>query len=120
MTSLTPQRLLVVSFLALTVSMLGMSAAAHAQGQAGTTLSVEKTATGFYERRIQYNWTITKDVTPTTVEMGLGGTEEITYKITTVRVPSVTETFGVRGEICVTNGGDRATEGLVILDVVQS
>jgi hypothetical protein len=39
MQSLTPQRFLVVSVLALTVALLGMSAAAHAQGQSGTTLS---------------------------------------------------------------------------------
>ncbi len=28
--------------------------------------------------------------------------------------------YGVRGEICVTNGGERATEGLAITDVVQA
>jgi hypothetical protein len=120
MQSLTPQRSLVVSVLALIVALLGMSAAAYAQGQAGTTLSVTKTATGFFERRIQYTWTLTKDVDPKSVEIGLGDTKEVRYEIQTFRVPSVTDTFGVRGEICVTNGGDRPTAGLTIFDVVQS
>ena len=93
MTSLTPQRYLVVSVLALIVSILGMSDAAHAQGQAGTTLSVTKTAEGFYERRIQYTWTLNKSVTPTTVEIGLGATQQVTYEITTSRVPSLTDTL---------------------------
>lgn len=52
-------------------------------GQAGTTLSAEKTAEGFAE---EFN-------------------EEIVY--------------GVHGEICVTNGGERATEGLAITDIIQ-
>lgn len=52
MQSLTPQRFIVVNVLVLTVFMLGMSDAARAQGQAGTTLTVTKTATGFFERRI--------------------------------------------------------------------
>ena len=120
MQSLIPQRYLVVSFLVLIVSILGMSDAARAQGQAGTTLSVTKTATGFYERRIQYTWTITKDVDPKSIAIGLGATGQVTYQITTSRTPSITDTFGVRGEICVTNGGDRPTEGLTIMDVVQS
>jgi hypothetical protein len=120
MTSLTPQRFLVVSVLALAISILGMSGAAHAQGQAGTTLSVTKTATGFYERRIQYRWILEKSVTPQIVEIGLGDTQEVTYEITTSRSPSVTNTFGVRGEICVTNGGAVPTEQLTIVDVVQS
>jgi hypothetical protein len=121
MTSLTPQRFLVVSVLALTVSILGMSAAARAQGQAGTTLTVTKTATGFHERRITYTWTLDKSVTPTMVELGRGATQQFTYEINTLRVPSLpTDTLGVSGEICVTNGGAVATEQLTIVDVVQS
>jgi hypothetical protein len=41
MTSLIPQRCRLVRYLALTVALLGMSAAAHAQGQSGTTLSAD-------------------------------------------------------------------------------
>jgi ferredoxin len=98
-----------------------MSAAAHAQGQSGTTLSAEKTATGFYERRIQYTWTLNKSVAPApTVEIGSGVTQQFIYAIDTFRIPSQTDTFGVRGVICVTNGGAVATAELTIVDVVQS
>ena len=128
MQSLTRQRYLIVSVLILAVALLGISAAVHAQGvptlqdgQAGTTLTVTKTAAGFYERRITYIWTIDKSVTPTTLEIGRNATQQFTYEIHTSRTPSLpTDTFGVRGEICVTNGGAVATEQLTIVDVVQS
>jgi hypothetical protein len=121
MTSLTPQYCRWIGFLALTVALLGMSAAAHAQGQAGTTLTVTKTATGFFERRIQYTWTLKKSVTPQLgQELAVGATQQVTYTIDTTRVPHQLDIFGVRGEICVTNGGSRPTEGLTIVDAVQS
>jgi hypothetical protein len=121
MTSLTPQRCLVVSVLVLIVALLGISAAAYAQGQAGTTLTVTKTATGFYERRIQYTWTLKKSVTPQVGgELAVGATQQVTYTIETTRVPHQLDIFGVRGDICVTNGGTRPTEGLTIMDAVQS
>ena len=120
MTSLTPQYRRLIGFLALTVAMLGMSVTAHAQGQAGTTLTVAKTAEGFFERRLQYKWVLQKSVTPKLENLGVGATGQITYEIQTTRIPTQTDLFGVRGEICVTNGGDRPTEELSIVDVVQS
>src|SRR5689334_19278020 len=35
---------------------------AKANSNAGTTLSATKTATGFYESRVDYNWTLSKHV----------------------------------------------------------
>ena len=99
MTSLTPQRCLVVSVLALTVSILGMSAAARAQGQSGTTLSVAKTATGFYERRIPYTWTLNKSVTPPTRRdrFGRDPTGHLFDKRNSTLSPPI-DIFGVRGD----------------------
>lgn len=34
---------------------------------AGTGIDASKTATGFWERRITYDWTLDKSVTPTSV-----------------------------------------------------
>lgn len=90
-------------------------------GQAGTTLTVTKTAEGFYERRLQYTWILQKSVTPKLIEnLGVGATQPLTYELQATRVPTQTDLFGVRGEICVTNGGAVPTEELTILDVVQS
>ena len=59
-----------------------MSDAARAQGQAGTTLTVTKTATGFYERRIQYTSNLKKSVTPQVgEELAVGATQQVTYTI---------------------------------------
>lgn len=86
MTSLTPQRCRLISYLALIVALLGMSAAAHAQGQAGTTLTVTKTATGFYERRIQYAWVLQKTVDLHTVDnLAVGATQPLSYTLQATR-----------------------------------
>ncbi|MFQ3663365.1 MAG: hypothetical protein SNJ69_13335, partial [Chloroflexaceae bacterium] len=88
-----------------------------AQGQAGTTLSAYKTAAGFWGH-IVYDSTLTKSVTPTEIASGGSGTVE--YMLTATRATvSQTDVYGVRGQICVTNGGDRPTENLTIVDVVQ-
>jgi hypothetical protein len=106
MTSLTPQRCRLVSCLALTVAMLGMSAAARAQGQSGTTLGAQPPlANGFFERRITYAWTLHKSATPLTVEIAPDATQEVTYTISATRTPSpASDTAGVRGAVCVTAG----------------
>jgi len=89
-------------------------------GQAGTSLSANVTATGFYENIITYNWTIDKRVDPT--ELVLNETESgvVTYNITVTRteVSNITQ-YGVRGIVNVTNGGEVATENLKIVVRVQ-
>lgn len=90
------------------------------QGQAGTTLSAEKTATGFWEKTITYDWTISKTVTPTSIEICSGQTGTVTYTINVTRTKvGETDVYGVRGTITVYNGGDRHTENLKIVDQVE-
>jgi len=93
---------------------------AQANSQAGTTLSATKTATGFWEYVREYDWSLTKAVSPAEVEVWPGASASLEYTLTATRtLVAEREQVGVRGEICVTNGGDRATEGLAIVDVVQ-
>ncbi len=86
------------------------------QGQSGTTLSATKTATGYWER--EFEWTIDKSVTPATWNLFTGdsGTSQYTIEVTK---SAPVDTYGVRGEICVTNGGDVATENLKLVDQVE-
>lgn len=115
------KNILLIVGLLIVLSLLGAAALPlAAQGQSGTTLSASKTATGFWERRIDYDWTISKSVNPTSVEVKPGETGWVTYSIVVTRtVASDVETIGVRGEICVTNGGDVTTENLKLVDQVE-
>lgn len=85
-----------------------------------TNLTVEKTATGFWNKCLEYDWTIEKTVEPTEIEIIKGMTVPVTYTITVNRTKvSENDVFGVSGEIKVTNGGEDPTENLKIVDQVQ-
>ena len=114
---------------------LGTDLARNAKGGrngAGTTLTAMKTASGFNETRTEYDWTLEKELVsimdehmlpePSTTETTLAPRtiKWLDYRITATRgEPVVTSGSGVRGEVCVTNAGERPTEGLAIRDVVQ-
>lgn len=103
----------------LLIFVLGVMALASAtttlaQGQAGTTLSAYKSADGFWERRI--TWTIDKSAAPAELNLSCGDSADVTYTIAVAK--TVHEVAGVRGQICVTNGGDRPTENLKLFDRV--
>jgi hypothetical protein len=94
----------------------------------GTTLSVTKSAVGFWECRIVYDWEVEKDIDdPETdeeiercISIDRGESFVFEFEIETDRfVAEECEVFGVRGSICVENCGDEATDGLRIEDVVQ-
>ncbi|NSW75855.1 MAG: hypothetical protein HPY68_03610 [Candidatus Atribacteria bacterium] len=92
----------------------GTGSAVTKEGQAGTTLSASKTATGFWEKVITYDWTIKKEAALS------GDGKSIIYTLTAERTKkSETEKIGVRGQITVTNGGERDTQGLSITDIVK-
>jgi hypothetical protein len=90
------------------------------EGQSGTTLTASKTAEGFHRVHNTYDWSLTKTAGATEITMGRGDNASVHYTLDAVRtLVSTTTTYGASGEVCVTNGGDVATEGLAILDVVQ-
>jgi hypothetical protein len=108
--SLTTLLVLVLMFAA-----FGAVSPAAAQGQAGTTLSAFKTATAHWTRT--FHWTIDKSVTPATLNMFTGDSGTSQYTITVTK-DNGTDAAWVDGQICVTNGGDVATENLQIIDNV--
>lgn len=88
-------------------------------GQAGTTLSASKIADGFWEQIWEYDWSVQKSVDPDAYEfLALGEKVTATYTIDATKSGPTrqSDAYGAEGEICVTNGGDRATEGLQIAD----
>jgi hypothetical protein len=91
-----------------------------AGGKAGTTLSATKTAKGFLERRKVYDWTLEKKAYPDKLTLKEGEHATVDYTLTATRtLVSDTTVAGVRGKICVTNGGSRTTEGLKLVDQVE-
>jgi hypothetical protein len=93
-----------------------------------TTLSADKTAIPFHKQVFEYDWTMDKTVDLPLVNgvpgvtIAGGDTADITYIVDFERLEPpilIEEEYGVSGSICVTNGGDWATEGLAITDVVQ-
>jgi len=88
---------------------------------AGTTLvDANKTATGYFDRVIKYDWSVTKSADPTSVTINPGETKQITYKIDVTRNQTGQEDVqGVRGAISVKNGGAVATTDLAITDLVK-
>jgi hypothetical protein len=95
--------------------MLNKPILAGADGQSGTTLSADKTASGYTERII--TWSINKSVSPSSWDLfqGDSGTSQYTVSVT----KNVVTKKVVSGQICVTNGGSFATENLKIVDEVQ-
>ncbi len=106
------------------LTMLAQPIVANAEGQNGTTLSATKTATGFWEQRIDYDWTVNKTASPDAVIFAKGDTDpatvEYTIALTKTAKELVVNAYGASGEICVTNGGAVATENLQIVDNLQS
>jgi hypothetical protein len=86
------------------------------QGQAGTTLSADKTATGTWNRT--FSWTIDKSVTPETLNLFRGDTGSSQYTVAVTKDSGVDEAY-IKGQICVTNGGAQATENLQIVDELR-
>jgi len=93
----------------------------HSAGnKSGTALTAENTATGFFERLIVYDWNLEKTVSPTSVENKPNEYDSVTYTLAATRMKvSDSNQLGVRGKVCVTNGGEVSTENLKIVDRVQ-
>ncbi|RJF72384.1 hypothetical protein D3875_13320 [Deinococcus cavernae] len=83
----------------------------------GTTLTATKTATGYTHTTTTYTWTLQKSVNKIGLEVPHGSTGTLGYTLTyTKTLGGTVKTYGVQGEVCVTNGGSVATENLKIVD----
>jgi hypothetical protein len=83
-----------------------------ADGQAGTTLTVDVTATAYWTRT--FSWTIEKSVDPDYWEFYPGESGTSTYTITVTK-DGYTDAYFINGTVSVKNGGSVATENLAII-----
>jgi hypothetical protein len=90
------------------------------KGKAGTTLSVTKTAEGFWSKKTVYDWEIDKLSSIQRPVIGPNQSFIVDYAIDSERsLVSESEVIGVRGHIKVNNGGERATQSLKLVDQVE-
>jgi len=67
-------------------------------------VDLTKTASGFHDKTIEWDWTVAKSVEPETLELEPGATDTVTYTIGATRnVASQSEQIGVRGTITIGN-----------------
>jgi len=112
----------------------GLESGRNAGARNGPSLDAAVTATGFRERRTEYDWTISKRVDeihygeqmllwPSVTEYPLktGETIWIQYEIDVERheLPA-RSVVGARGAACVSNSGNRTVEGLTVSGIVKA
>jgi hypothetical protein len=95
----------------LTITILNIPTMVKADGQAGTTLSADVTATAYWTRT--FSWTIEKSVEPDYWELHPDESGTSTYTITVTK-DGYTDAYFINGTVYVTNGGSVATENLAI------
>lgn len=109
--------LLSAGALLLPAALYAAAPAVATEGQAGTTLSAEVTAAAQWTRT--YDWTLEKSASPTSLDLFKGDSGTVSYTVAATRGEGQ-EASAIAGQVCVTNGGERATEGLAIsADVSQ-
>ncbi|RAK80004.1 uncharacterized protein BO72DRAFT_26278 [Aspergillus fijiensis CBS 313.89] len=79
-------------------------------GQSGTTLSETMTATGHRTRT--FTWTIDKTANPTVLDLVQGQSGTVDYTVTLTKDDGTVRTW-IDGQVCITNGGSKATESLM-------
>lgn len=102
--------LLVVTALLCVLAVSG-AVPGYAEGQAGTTLDANVSATARYTRT--FAWTIDKSVSPEAWTLYRGESGTSTYTISLTKDQG-TDAAWLEGEVCVTNDGELATENLAI------
>ncbi|GAP12518.1 hypothetical protein LARV_00254 [Longilinea arvoryzae] len=101
-----------LAMLILVIGLFGIFQPVSAQDQAGTTLTaVVQEATPFY--KVTYQWTLDKSVYPATWDLFAGDSGTSLYTVTATKSAGTLLGF-IDGQVCVTNSGAEATQGLKI------
>jgi hypothetical protein len=106
-------RLVVVLIAALVIVTMGVSAAADGPV---TSLNVHKTATGHWDRYL--DWTLEKDAVPESADLFVGDEQEIRYDVTVSQV-GYTDIYRVSGEIEIVNDCSDSDDKTAFIDYVD-
>ena len=87
--------------------------------QSQTTINGYKAANGFWEQRLDYDWSVLKTCSEEAVALKIGESAVLEYTIEVDRsIEESSDIFGVFGGVYVINNGLEPTENLTILDTV--
>ncbi len=111
------QRFLVLAIVVLPVGIVSPALACPPPPPPGTTLEATVSIVPHLART--YHWTIDKSVTPQTWNLFRGDSGTSRYTVAVVRDEG-TDVAWVDGQVCVTNGGDVATENLRIVNDLRN
>ena len=85
-----------------------------------TTVTASTSAHPAWTRGIAYDWTVRDTVGSSSVSLGRGQSASVTTTLAAIRTAtSEANRYGASGQVCVTNGGALATEGLNIVQRLQ-
>lgn len=94
-----------------------VGAPAFAEGTTGVMFKATKTADTFWRETSTFDWEISKNVTPAGLVLQQGQSGMFNFVINATRTHTGTATtFGMSGQICVTNSGTEPTVNLRISD----
>ncbi|MEM0153299.1 MAG: SdrD B-like domain-containing protein [Ignisphaera sp.] len=107
--------LIALSILPIATVLTSSSTTSDGQGRAGTTLSANVNASAIYLTK--YEWKIEKTANASEIYLSQRSpTATVEYNVSISKTTTVS--YYIEGHVCVTNGGERATENLAItLDV---
>lgn len=110
-----------VLFIVVVLLLVFVTMPVGSQGQSGTTLLDQYVTAAFsWTRTIDYDWTITKSVSPAVLHLEIGDSATVGYTIEVTRsVASDVTVATVTGIVCETNGGAVATTDLTIVAKLQ-
>jgi hypothetical protein len=96
------------------VAMLVLPGSVASKNPPGTDLAASVTAAGHLTGT--YSWTIAKSASPVSQMVAVGSSASVGWSITTTKSASATRGAFLDGNVCVTNTGAVATQGLTISD----
>ena len=96
------------------VAMLVLPGSVASKNPPGTALAASVTAGGHLTST--YGWTIAKSPSPVSQMVAVGNSASVGWSITTTKSSSTTTGAYLDGNVCVTNTGAVATQGLAISD----
>jgi hypothetical protein len=102
--------------LVLTLAALLVPLSAHAKLPAGTGITASNTVAGHLTAT--FGWTIAKSADPASQDVRVDSSTNVHWTITTTKSASGAPGAYFDGQVCVTNTGGRATQGLAIQDQV--